>query len=483
VCVNVNGTKSQNNMKNLFFLALALVMLFSACTGGGQKSTETETKEEKAMFTGAKGEVKIMSLDPGHFHAGLILKNMYDQVSPVVYTYAPDGPDLVDHLKRVEGYNTRAENPTSWDIKVYKGEDYFEKMLAEKPGNVMNVAGNNSIKTDYILKTVEAGINVLADKPMVITPDEFPKLEKAFQVAEQNGVLLYDIMTERYEITTMLQRELSQIPEVFGKIQVGSEAEPAITKESVHHFFKYVSGNPLKRPAWFFDTKQQGEGIVDVNTHLVDLIQWETFPDVVLSKSDVEIVSAKRWTTDLTPEMFKKVTHLDEYPEYLKKDVDGDMLKVYSNGEINYKLKGIHAKASVIWNYQAPEGAADTHYSIMRGTKCNLEIVQGEKEGYKPILYIEPVGDMDIKEFTGSLYNAVQGLTSKYPGIEVEKIGDKKWRLNIPDKYKVGHEAHFGQVTEKYLQYLVDGKLPDWEVPNMIVKYYTTTEGMKAAMK
>ncbi|MDX1286302.1 MAG: putative oxidoreductase C-terminal domain-containing protein, partial [Draconibacterium sp.] len=207
------------------------------------------------------------------------------------------------------------------------------------------------------------------------------------------------------------------------------------------------------------------------------------FPEVILSKEDVEIVSAKRWTTDLTPEMFKKVTHLDEYPEYLKKDLDGDVLKVYANGEINYKLKGIHAKASVIWNYVAPEGAADTHYSIMRGTKCNLEIVQGEKEGYKPKLYIEPVGDGDVKEFTGSLYNAVDGLTSKYPGIALEKLGDKKWILNIPDKYKVGHEAHFGQVTEKYLGFLVDGKLPEWEVPNMIVKYYTTTEGMKAAMK
>ena len=196
----------------------------------------------------------------------------------------------------------------------------------------------------------------------------------------------------------------------------------------------------------------------------------------------MEIVSAKRWTTDLTPEMFKKVTHLDEYPEYLKKDVEDGILKTYSNGEINYKLKGIHAKASVTWNYQAPEGAKDTHYSIMRGTKCNLTIEQGEKEGYKPKLYIEATS-ADVKELAGSLNNAVQGLTSKYPGIAVEKIGDNKWVLNIPDKYKVGHEAHFAQVTKKYLQYLVDGKLPEWEVPNMIVKYYTTTEGMKAAMK
>ncbi|MCY1721319.1 oxidoreductase [Prolixibacteraceae bacterium Z1-6] len=468
-------------MKNLSMLVFALVIMLSACTGGSQKSTETQ-KETKAMFTGTKGEVKIMTLDPGHFHAALVQKSMYEQVDPVVYVFAPDGEDVVDHLKRIEGFNTRAENPTSWEEKVYKGDDFFEKMISEKPGNVMMTAGNNAKKTDYIYKTIDAGINVLADKPMVITPDEFPMLEKAFQLADEKGVLLYDIMTERHEITTMLQRELSQLPEVFGKLLVGSEEEPAITKESVHHFFKYVSGKALKRPAWFFDTAQQGEGIVDVNTHLVDLIQWEAFPEVILSKSDVEIVSARRWTTDLTPEMFKKVTYLDEYPEYLKKDVDGDVLKVYSNGEINFKLKGIYAKASVIWNFQAPEGAADTHYSIMRGEKCNLVIEQGEKEGYKPKLYIESTAG-DVKEFAGSLYNAVEGLTANYPGIALEKISDKKWTLTIPDKYSVGHEAHFGQVTEKYLQYLIDGKLPEWEVPNMIVKYYTTTEGMKAAMK
>ena len=55
--------------------------------------------------------------------------------------------------------------------------------------------------------------------------------------------------------------------------------------------------------------------------------------------------------------------------------------------------------------------------------------------------------------------------------------------MEIPDSYKVGHEAHFGQVTEKYLNYLKSGNLPEWEIPNMIVKYYTTTEGMKKAME
>jgi predicted dehydrogenase len=468
-------------MKKLSFLILSVSIALAACTGGGQKAKPTG--ETKTMFTGAKGEVKIMTLDPGHFHAALVQKSMYEQVDSTVYVYAPEGDDLQGHLARINNYNTRAENQTAWNEKIYTGADFFEKMLAEKPGNVMVVSGNNAKKTDYILKTIEAGINVLADKPMVITPEEFPKLEQAFQVAAEKGVLLYDIMTERHEITTMLQRELSKITAVFGSLQTGTAEEPAITKESVHHFSKMVSGNPLKRPAWFFDTKQQGEGIVDVNTHLVDLIQWEAFPEVILSKTDVEIVSGKRWTTDLTPEMFKKVTALDQYPEYLQKDVVDGTLKVYSNGEIVYKLKGIYAKASVIWNFEAPAGAGDTHYSIMRGTNCNLVIKQGAEQGYKPTLYIESIPGSPA-ELEANLTKAVnEDLQAAYPGIKLVKQSDKLWMVEIPASYSVGHEAHFTQVTEKYLQYLKDGKLPDWEVPNMIVKYYTTTEGLKAALK
>ena len=464
------------------FVLLAFATILSACSGGSQQNENEEQKQEN-MFTGAENEVKLMTLDPGHFHAALVQKTMYEQVDPVVHVYAPEGPDVQDHLTRIGRFNNRPENPTSWETVVYTGPDFLEKMLAEKPGNVVVTSGNNAKKTEYILKTVQEGINVLADKPMVISPEEFPRLEKAFEVAEEKGVLLYDIMTERYAITTLLQRELSQIAEVFGELQKGTPEEPAITKESVHHFFKYVSGSPLKRPAWFFDVDQQGEGIVDVTTHLVDLIQWEAFPEVILSKNDVEITGATRWTTDLTPEMFERVTKMEEYPDYLQKDVEDGILKVYSNGEINYKLKGIHAKVSVIWNYQAPEGAGDTHYSIMRGSKCNLIIKQGEEEGYKPRLYIEPLAGEDVETFEENLRKAVnEDLAADYPGLALEKVDDKIWALNIPDKYKVGHEAHFAQVTEKYLRFLVDGALPEWEVPNMIVKYYTTTEGMKVAL-
>jgi predicted dehydrogenase len=466
-------------MKNIFMWSFgACALLFTAC-GGRQQSQQTESQ---SMFTGAAGEVKLITLDPGHFHAALVQKSALEQIDPVVRVYAPEGPDVDGHIARINSFNSRAEDPTDWNLSVYKGPDFLEKMLTGKAGNVVVISGNNAKKTEYILKSVEAGLNVLADKPMVITPEQFPLLEKAFQKADEQGVLLYDIMTERYEITTMLQKELSKIPEVFGKLETGSADNPAITKESIHHFSKIVSGSPLVRPAWFFDVEQQGEGIVDVTTHLVDLIQWEAFPEVVLSKSDVAILSAKRWTTDLTPAMFSKVTGMDDYPKYLQKDVDGDLLKVYSNGEINYTLKGVHAKVSVIWNFEAPPGTGDTHYSTMRGTLCNVIIKQGAEENFKTTLYVEAVVNEGLDAFEQALSKAIsQNLAGMYPGLKLVKLGARLWTVEIPDIYKVGHEAHFTQVADKYLRFLVEGRLPEWEIPNMIVKYYTTTEALRKA--
>jgi predicted dehydrogenase len=285
-------------------------------------------------------------------------------------------------------------------------------------------------------------------------------------------------MTERYEITTIMQKLLSLKPEVFGTLQPGTEKDPAVSKISVHHFSKLVSGAPLRRPAWFFDVEQQGEGIVDVTTHLVDLVQWECFPEQVLNPSDVTMVSARRWPTVLTPENFKNVTGMDSFPDYLQKDVKDGNLNVFANGEMVYKLKDVFAKVSVEWNFVAPEGAGDTHYSVMRGTNCDLVIKQGAEEKYVPTLYVEKIQG-SLPEFTKKLNEAI--ATLPYQGITVEDAAKGTLKVVIPQNYRVTHEDHFGQVTAKFLEYLEAGKLPEWEVPGMITKYYTTTSALKLA--
>jgi predicted dehydrogenase len=430
--------------------------------------------------TAASNEVRLLTLDPGHFHAGLVQKFMYPQVSPVVHVYAPEGPDLEEHLKRIEGFNTRSDQPTHWEEKVYTGPDFLQHMLREKAGNVVVLAGNNTHKTEYINRSVSAGFNVLADKPMAITPADFKLLRKAFTRAAANKVLLYDIMTERYEITSILQRELARMPELFGALQQGTPEQPAVVMESVHHFFKEVAGKPLTRPAWFYDVRQQGESVPDVGTHLVDGVQWVCFPDQALDwRNDIKVSSARRWFTKLTPEQFKRSTGLDHYPDFFKKDLAPDgSLELYANGEVSYTLRGVQAKVSALWRFEAPPGAGDTLYAVVRGTRANLVIRQGAEQNYKPALYVENTAGIPAPQFEETLRGAVAKLNATRPGLDVKPAG-AAWEVIIPDKYRVGHEQHFAQVTERFLRFLADGTMPDWEAPNMIAKYYTTTEAYR----
>jgi predicted dehydrogenase len=462
-------------MKKWLLFIIATLLLVSCRSGGTKRQSESKSNDlmEKSY------PVQLITVDPGHFHAALVQKTMYDQISPDVHVFAPEGPDYLQHLERIKSYNSRAVDPTSWNEIVYTGPDYLERMLEEKPGNVVILSGNNRKKAEYILKSVNAGLNVLSDKPMIISPDEYLKLEQAFVIAGDKGILLYDIMTERYEVTTILQRLLSMNEAVFGKMVTGTKDNPVVTKISVHHFSKIVSGTPLLRPAWFFDVEQQGEGIVDVTTHLVDLIQWECFPDQVLNPSDVYMAEAKRWPTYISKEQFKEVTGLDEFPEYLQKYVRDRKLEVFSNGEMTYQLKGMWAKVSVTWNYQAPPGGGDTHYSVMHGTGCDLVIKQGAEENYVPTLYIENVKGQGINDFILKLKEALSALP--YDSLQAGQVNKNVLKINIPAKYRISHEEHFAQVTQKFLNYLKAGKIPEWEVSGMLTKYYTTTSALKKA--
>jgi predicted dehydrogenase len=454
-------------MRRTKFIVFISTVLLMACSNSNL--VKSDNKNDKS--------IRLVTLDPGHFHAALVQKTMYGDVDSVVYVYAPGGNDLQLHTEKIDAYNTRTENPTRWKEEIYTGTDFFEKMIAEKKGNVVVLSGNNQKKSDYILTSLQNGFHVYADKPMAINSEGFEKLKQAFDVAKKNNLVLYDIMTERHETTTILQRELSAIPEIFGTLQKGSAKDPAVVMESVHHFYKFVSANVLTRPAWFFDASQQGEGIVDVMTHLVDLVQWECFPEQTIDVRDIQIDSARHWTTDLGLSSFKAITKTDSFPPYLKTNVSNDtLLKIFFNGEINYSIKGVHAKTTALWNYKAPDGGGDTHYSLLKGTKANLVIKQGAEENYQSTLYIEP----DDKNADPT--EAFKKIQSKYPGVELKKSANG-WQVMIPPKYKEGHEEHFGKVTEKFLEYIKKNNMPAWEVPNMLTKYFTTTKALQIALK
>jgi predicted dehydrogenase len=424
--------------------------------------------------------IRLITLDPGHFHAALVQKSMYSGIDPVVYVYAPKGADVQSHLKLIDSYNTRADNPTNWKEEVYLGDDYLDKMLAEKKGNVVVMAGNNRRKTEYIKKSIDAGFSVLGDKPMAIDHKNFELLKVAFATAAHKKLVLYDIMTERYEITNALQREFAMLPQVFGRQEKGTPAHPGIEMESIHYFYKYVSGSVLTRPTWAFDVTQQGEGLQDVGVHLVDLTQWECFPGRVINyKKDIQFTNASHWASDITLRQFNTVTKSNGFPDFLKNKVVNDtLLKVYCNGQVNYKLFGVNVKLTAKWAYKAVAGG-DSQYSVLRGTKAKLVILQGAEQNYTPVLYIEP-NNPNNAAYDAQVQQQLRLIQAKYPGVMLQKQSNR-WMVVIPAKYNDGHEAHFARVTNKFLEYLEKGDMPKWEVPNMIAKYYTTTTALSIA--
>jgi len=351
-------------------------------------------------------------------------------------------------------------------------------MLEEKPGNVMVVAGNNARKIEYINSAIDNGINVLSDKPMIIHPDQFSILRETLNNADQQGLVVNDMMIERHEITSILQKELAGKSELFGDLVKGSPEEPAITKESIHFLYKTVAGETLIRPPWFFDANQQGEAIVDVSTHLVDLILWQVFPDEPIDfdnpDDEVDVVEARIWDTDLTRSQFELITMHEEFPDYLMQDVKEDTIfTMTANGEFIFRARGVYGKVSVQWGFTNPDGG-DTHYSIMRGTLADLVIRQDIDQDFVATLYVEPTENADHENFESNLESVLEDLRESYPGIGYENT-DLGLKITVPEELSETHEEHFTRVTERYLEALVNGELPEWERTNLLTKYFLTT--------
>ena len=422
-------------------------------------------------------DVRLMAVDPGHFHAALVQKEMYPGVSERVDVYAPLGPDLTEHLNRVAAFNRRTERPTTWAVEVHAGPDFFQRMLGERPGNVVVFSGRNRGKIGQIVASVNAGLHVLADKPWILKSDDLPMLAAALADADARSVVAYDIMTERFEATNSLQRELVNDKATFGDIVQGTAEEPAVYMESVHYLKKVVAGAPNIRPPWFFDTTEQGEGLNDIGTHLVDLVQWTLFPGRAIdASSDIRVLSAQRWPTWISEADFRSVTNEGRFPQSLSASVKDGRLEYYCNTLVSYALRGIHTKLNVIWDWEPP-GAGDTHFASYRGTRARIEVRQTRADRYLPELYIVPAAAAIKPQVLGAVHAKIESLKKDYPGLGVEDRGGEL-RVVIPDALRMGHEAHFAQVTASFLKYLRDPRtLPAWERPNMLAKYFVTTKG------
>jgi len=441
--------------------------------------------------------IELITLAPGHFHAALIQRQHYPNTSARVHVYAPLGQDLLDHLARIARFNQRSEDPTHWSVDVHAGPDFFARMQREKPGNVVIISGRNRGKIALIQGSVAAGFHTLADKPWIIDSADLDKLRGTLDLADSTRRIAFDIMTERFEITSVLQRELVNDPGVFGQALTGSPEDPAVYMESVHHLMKVVAGAPNIRPAWFFDPVEQGEGLSDIGTHLVDLTHWTLFPERAIDAAkDLELLSAQRWATLVPLADFQRVTGEKAFPPFLLPHVvparsvppgtsrasDG-VLECFLNTQVSYKVKGIHVQLGVIWDWEAPPGAGDRHFAYYRGSKARIEVRQGQGQHWRTELYVIPNSAAVSAEVTSAARKHLGSLAAQYPGLGLVQ-SNRELQVTIPDRHRTTHEEHFGEVARRFFALLErPSALPAWEKSNMIAKYWVTTRGTELSRK
>ena len=477
-------------MKNVKILLSVLPLAAGCCLAS-----------ENGWAAGGSGPetpaIRLITLDPGHFHAALLQKQMWPGVSDTVHIYAPLGPDLLAHLDRIRQFNLRPTNPTRWNLEIHACSDSLERLLAEKPGNVVILSGANRGKIDRIATLIGAGFHVLADKPWILETAEIATLKAALRLAEDRGVAACDAMTQRFEITCLLQRELVNDHEIFGECVAGSPAEPAVRIESVHYLLKEVAGVVNRRPPWFFDVRQQGEALTDVGTHLVDLVQWTLFPERAIDcDADVRVLKGRRWPTSLTPEQYLKVTG-ERAPPFLINPIPNDAsapeaqtaassenrLEYYANNSVLYTLRGIYVAIRATWEFEAPPGEKDTEMAAFQGTLSRIEVRQGREERFRPEIYVTPNSSKHAAEVAGAVRRHIAQLRERYPGLGFDQA-DQRVKIVIPDSLRIGHEEHFALLTSQCLEYVRSpDRIPHWERPNMIAKYYVTTKGVELARR
>lgn len=411
-------------------------------------------------------------INPVHFHGALPLQSRYSDIRGLDLSeeahvwYSPDNA-----LSAFEGMQKKGIVHGDWKVLLYKRDEPLESMLEDSKGNVLVVACPNVDKMDVIYRAVQSGRYelVLADKPWVIEQDGLKKLRETIDAAKENGVLLVDIMTERYELGTIVQRMIMQDADLFGVLEAGSEEKPGIWKSSVHKLNKVHLG--VGRPPAYFDTAWQGEGLLDVTTHLVDMANWFIRPDTAVNPEDVKLYDAERWPTFVDQPVFAAMTKTEER-------TPGN---VYCNGQFFYTLDGKNIGIRVEWDIKANED--DEHYSRIEGSKIQVEVLKGPEDKHQTV-YITPKEDRPQCE--KNLDRFIEKMREQLgePSISYVREGDR-YKLQIPDRLYPTHFQHFAEQSVKGFKCLAGEE--DWqreiEDSRLLTKYYLTTGALAMARR
>lgn len=405
----------------------------------------------------------LLFLDPGHFHAALTLRVPQARAADEVFVYAREGAELRDFLALVERFNRRAASPTRWRPIVTTAGDPLARLVEERRGDVVVLAGRNGGKARTIRRLHAAGFHVLADKPWLVEPADLEHVRASLD----GWPLAAEIMTGRHDAAAGLVKRLVGAPALFGAFRADG---PALEQESVHHLEKRVDGAPLRRPSWYFDVRVQGSGPVDIPTHVVDQAQWLVDGDAAAPV----LLSARAWPTRVPAEVFRRITGEPGFPRELEPFVDGDTLSYRCNAELVYRLGRVTASAATRWDLSPPPGGGDAARSVAHGTRADIRLEQSARTDYRRRVFVEPRAD--AAGVARALRDTVRAWQGELPGLEAVPASPGGFEVTVPSPLDGGHETHFARVLDEFLTIVDERRWPAALAERTLAKYTLLAE-------
>ena len=145
-----------------------------------------------------------------------------------------------------------------------------DRLYAQTDPEIVAIANENDLKADAVMMALQAGCDVVADKPLCLTLGEQERIERF--LAEHPERRLLNLLTLRGRPEWMALRDV---------IRAGQIGSPAFI-----HVRMAVRLKRDQRPAWFLDYRRSGGLFLDLLIHGIDQVEW-------LSEQRVTAVTAR----------------------------------------------------------------------------------------------------------------------------------------------------------------------------------------------
>jgi len=274
--------------------------------------------------------------------------------------------------------------------------DDFDELINCSGANTLLTAAINAEKADIIVKAIDAGLNIIADKPLVTTIDDLLSITEALD--RNKNVKLYLMLTERYNPVLVTAKALIEAGEIGSAVNIINMRPHRLS--------------PNERPAWMFNSTLYGGIINDLAVHDIDIATW-------LAGSDVD-------------EILAAVTSNRRFADITDFNDNGEIMLKLKNGCIAFLLESWLTPDKYPYHGEMKFIIHGTHGQIIADPQNNKVVMYSDTKPPHEVKIIQPeenyVSDA-LKYFSDSSYRpaltTVDGIKAQRVALTCQMIANR----------------------------------------------------------